>query len=101
MTASSRSSSKPRCRDSSTNTGLPGSVVSHITNGTVTSTNAYGLADLETGRAMSSDMVFEFGSCGKILTAWATMKLVEWGAIDLDTPVNDYLDRLQVESRSY
>ena len=80
---------------------VSGSVVSHITNGTVTSTNAYGLADLETGRAMSPDMVFEFGSCGKILTAWAAMKLVERGAIDLDTPVNEYLDRLQIESRLY
>ena len=81
--------------------GVPGSVVSFITNGTVVWTNAYGMADLEAGTAMSPDMVFEFGSCGKILTAWATMKLVERGAIDLDTPVNDYLDRLQIESDPY
>jgi len=80
---------------------VSGSVVSHITNGTVTWTKAYGLADVETSTAMDPDMVFEFGSCGKILTAWATMKLVEWGAVDLDTPVNEYLDRLQVESRLY
>lgn len=78
--------------------GVSGSVVSQITRGTVASTYAYGLANIETGRAMSPDMVFEFGSCGKVLTAWATMKLVEWGAIDLDTPVNAYLDRLQIES---
>lgn len=78
--------------------GVPGSVVSFIENGTVVWTNAYGLADLETGTAMSPDMVFEFGSCGKVLTAWASMKLVERGAIDLDTPVNEYLDRLQIES---
>ena len=81
--------------------GVAGSVVSHIANGTVAWTNAYGLADVEKGTAMRPDMVFEFGSCGKILTAWATMKLVEWGAIDLDTSVNDYLDRLQIESRQY
>jgi CubicO group peptidase (beta-lactamase class C family) len=78
--------------------GVPGSVVSFIENGTVARTNAYGMADLDARTAMSADMVFEFGSCGKILTAWATMKLVERGAIDLDRPVNEYLDRLQIES---
>ncbi|HEX2421158.1 MAG TPA: serine hydrolase domain-containing protein [Acidimicrobiia bacterium] len=81
--------------------GVPGSVVSFIENGNVVWTTAYGMADLEAGTAMSTDMVFEFGSCGKILTAWATMKLVEQGAIDLDGPVNDYLDRLQIESDIY
>jgi CubicO group peptidase (beta-lactamase class C family) len=64
-------------------------------------TNAYGLADLDARTAMSTDMVFEFGSCGKILTAWAAMKLVEREAIDLDTPANEYLDRLQIESPLY
>ena len=81
--------------------GVPGSVVAMIGNGTVIWTNAYGVSDIEAGTAMRSDMVFEFGSCGKILTAWATMKLVERGAIDLDTPVNEYLDRFQIESTSY
>ena len=81
--------------------GVPGTVVSYISNGTVAWTNAYGVADRETGTAMTPDMVFEFGSCGKILTAWATMKLVELGAIDLNTPVNEYLDRLQIDSDRY
>jgi CubicO group peptidase (beta-lactamase class C family) len=78
--------------------GVPGSVVSFIANGVVVWTNAYGLADLEAGTAMSPEMVFNFGSCGKVLTAWAAMKLVERGAIDLDTAANEYLDRLQIES---
>jgi CubicO group peptidase (beta-lactamase class C family) len=81
--------------------GVPGSVVSFISDGAVAWTNAYGLADVEAGTAMSPDMVFEFGSCGKILTAWATMKLVEAGAIDLDVPVNEYLKRLKIESDRY
>jgi len=81
--------------------GVPGSVVSFISNGIVVWTNPYGMADLEAGAAMSPDRVFEFGSCGKILTAWATMKLVERGAIDLDTSANEYLDRLQIESGLY
>ena len=81
--------------------GVPGSVVAMIGNGAVIWANAYGVSDIEAGTAMRSDMVFEFGSCGKILTAWATMKLVERGAIDLDTPVNEYLDRFQIESTLY
>jgi CubicO group peptidase (beta-lactamase class C family) len=81
--------------------GVSGSVVSFIENGAVDWTIPYGMADLEAGTPMSAQMVFQFGSCGKILTAWATMKLVERGVIDLDTPVNEYLDRLQIESGQY
>ncbi|HKY48038.1 MAG TPA: serine hydrolase domain-containing protein [Acidimicrobiia bacterium] len=92
---------EPRMPDLLAEFGVPGSVVSLIADGVVVGTQAYGLADLETGSPMSPDMVFGFGSCGKILTAWAVMKLVEGGVIDLDAPVNDYLDRFQIESTLY
>jgi hypothetical protein len=50
---------------------------------------------------MGPEMVFNFGSCGKMITAGAVMRLVEAGAIDLDAPVNRYLRRWQVESAAY
>jgi CubicO group peptidase (beta-lactamase class C family) len=81
--------------------GVPGSVISYIDDGAVAWTRAYGLADVSTGTAMSSDMVFEFGSCGKVITAWAAMLLVERGLIDLDAPVNSYLKRWQIESDEF
>jgi len=40
--------------------------------GEVTWTRAYGTADLATGRPMEPNMVFNFGSCGKVLTAWVS-----------------------------
>ena len=81
--------------------GVSGSVVAFIDDGAVIGTTAYGLADAESGHAMRPDMVFEFGSCGKIITAWAVMKLVEDGLVDLDVPVNDYLQRMQIDSPEY
>ena len=81
--------------------GVPGSVVSFIDDGAVVGTTAYGLADVESNEALRPDMIFEFGSLGKILTAWATMELVEDGLVDLDAPVNDYLQRMQIDSSDY
>jgi CubicO group peptidase (beta-lactamase class C family) len=81
--------------------GVPGSVISYIDDGAVAWTRAFGLADVSTGTPMSPDMVFEFGSCGKVITAWATMVLVELGQIDLDAPVNSYLERWQIESDEF
>ncbi|MCB0232039.1 MAG: beta-lactamase family protein, partial [Anaerolineae bacterium] len=81
--------------------GVPGSVVSYIENGEVVWTQAYGMADVGSGRAMQPDMLLEHGSNGKALTAWAVMKLVEQGKVDLDAPVNSYLKRWQVTSDRY
>src|SRR5687768_12456542 len=50
---------------------VPGAVVSYIKNGGVAWTKAFGLADLKTGSPMRPDMVFNHGSDGKVLTAWA------------------------------
>lgn len=81
--------------------GVSGSVVGLIEDGDVAWTHAYGLADISSGTPMNSEMVFEFGSLGKILTAWTVMRLAEAGKIDLDLPVNGYLRRWQIESGLY
>jgi CubicO group peptidase (beta-lactamase class C family) len=81
--------------------GVPGSVVAAIEDGDVAWARAYGLADVSEGTPMGPEMVFNFGSCGKMITAWAIMRLVEEGEVDLDAPVNRYLRRWQVESATY
>jgi CubicO group peptidase (beta-lactamase class C family) len=81
--------------------GVSGSVVAAIEDGDVAWARAYGLADVAEGTPMEPEMVFNFGSCGKMITAWAIMRLVEAGQIDLDAPVNRYLRRWQVESAAY
>ena len=80
---------------------VPGTVVARISNGDVVWTQAYGLADVESVMPMRSDMLFEFGSTGKVITAWAVMRLVEQGKVDLDAPVNQYLKRWQIRSDEF
>jgi CubicO group peptidase (beta-lactamase class C family) len=80
---------------------VPGAVVSYIKNGEVTWTKAFGVANLQTGTPMRPDMVFNHGSNGKVMTAWALMRLVEAGKVELDAPVNRYLKRWQLRSTRF
>ena len=80
---------------------VPGAVVSYIKNGEVAWTKAFGLANLETGTPMRPDMVFNHGSNGKVMTAWALMRLVQAGKVELDAPVNRYLKRWQIRSTKF
>src|SRR5262245_32332384 len=80
---------------------VPGAVVSYIKNGEVAWTKAFGVANLQTGTPMRPDMVFNHGSNGKVMTAWALMRLVEAGKVDLDAPANRYLKRWQIRSTKF
>jgi CubicO group peptidase (beta-lactamase class C family) len=80
---------------------VPGAVVSYIKNGEVVWTKAFGVADLQTGTPMRTDMVFNHGSNGKVMTAWAMMRLVESGKVELDAPANRYLKRWQIRSTTF
>ncbi|MCW5854274.1 MAG: beta-lactamase family protein, partial [Anaerolineae bacterium] len=81
--------------------GVPGTVVASIQNGAVVWTKAYGVANRATGEPMRPDMVFEHGSNGKALTAWAILRLVEQGKVGLDAPANQYLKRWQIPSNEF
>src|SRR6478672_8663803 len=80
---------------------VPGAVVSCIRNGEVAWTKAFGLADLRTSSPMRPNMVLNHGSDGKVLTAWAMMRLVEAGKVELDAPANRYLKRWQIRSTRF
>ena len=80
---------------------VPGAVVSCIKNGEVAWTKAFGVADVRTRSPMRPDMVFNHGSDGKVLTAWAMMRLVEAGKVELDAPANRYLKRWQIRSTKF
>lgn len=49
----------------------------------------YGYADQEAGLEASADTPFRAGSVSKLFTALATMRLVEEGQLDLETPLSD------------
>ena len=80
---------------------VPGAVVSYIKEGEVAWTKAFGVANLQTGTPMRPDMVFNHGSNGKVMTAWALMRLVEAGKVELDGPANRYLKRWQIRSTTF
>jgi len=48
---------------------------------------------LSIGNAVDQDTLFQVASLSKWLTAWGVMTLVEAGRLDLDAPVDDYLER--------
>jgi CubicO group peptidase (beta-lactamase class C family) len=48
---------------------------------------------LSIGDAVDQDTLFQVASLSKWLTAWGVMTLVEAGRLDLDAPVDDYLER--------
>ena len=50
---------------------------------------------------MQTNMVFNHGSDGKVLTGWGIMRLVEQGKISLDAPANRYLKRWQIRSSKF
>jgi methyl acetate hydrolase len=55
---------------------------------------AFGLADVATGRPLTSDAMFRIASMTKPVTSVAMMQLVEQGRIGLDDPAEKYLPEL-------
>jgi CubicO group peptidase (beta-lactamase class C family) len=75
---------------------VPGCALALIEDRAVTEVKVYGLADKETGAAVTPETVFSLQSISKPFAAWAVMSLVEAGRIDLDAPVTRYLRRWRV-----
>ncbi|MDR9367096.1 MAG: serine hydrolase domain-containing protein [Balneolaceae bacterium] len=70
---------------------IPGVSVVLVQGGERVWGEAYGYADLTTGRRITTDTVCRVESISKSVTAWGAMKLVEEGRIGLDEPVYRYL----------
>lgn len=56
---------------------------------------------MSTGEPVDGSSVYQVASLGKWITAWGVMVLVEDGAIDLDTPISDYLTRWQLPESTF
>ena len=73
---------------------VPG-VVALITNRErVLYRSAFGVADVATGRPLTSDALFRIASMTKPITSVALMQLVEQGRLGLDDPAEKYLPEL-------
>lgn len=77
---------------------VPGLVLSVVRDGELLFAKGWGLADIETGRAMDPERtIVRVASISKLVTATAAMQLVAEGKLDLHADVNDYLEAFQIE----
>lgn len=73
------------------NFNVPGLNISLIKNYQKVWSKAFGYADIETKREMTTDTYCRLESISKSVTAWGIMKLAEQKKIKLDEPVTNYL----------
>lgn len=70
---------------------IPGASIAVIKNFKIDWAKSYGLADTILKKTASNQTVYSAGSVSKLLMAFAAMRLVEQGRINLDSPINNYL----------
>ena len=71
---------------------IPGLAVGVARDGRVTLARGYGFADLAARRPVTRDSMFHIASVTKPVTATVVMQLVEQGHMQLDDPVDPFLD---------
>ncbi|MGD9906075.1 MAG: serine hydrolase domain-containing protein [Vicinamibacterales bacterium] len=77
-----------------TASGAPGAIVTVVSGDTVVWTRAYGVANIETGAAITADTLFQIGSVTKTFTAAAVLAASAQGVVALDRPVRTYIPGL-------
>ncbi len=70
---------------------VPGLSMAIVKNGAVSWHHSWGVKDASTGAPVDDETIFEAASLSKPVFAYAVMKLVDAGVIDLDTPIAHYL----------
>jgi CubicO group peptidase (beta-lactamase class C family) len=72
---------------------VPGVSIAIIQRGRIAWARGFGVADERTGKAVTTDTVFEACSMSKPILALVAMQLVQEGRLDLDRPLVAYLGR--------
>jgi CubicO group peptidase (beta-lactamase class C family) len=70
---------------------IPGLSIAVVSDGKVAWSRAFGVKNSETKEPVDDNTVFEAASLSKPVFAYAVLKLVEMGKLDLDTPLTKYL----------
>ena len=73
---------------------VPGLSVALIRHGDIVWHRGFGVTNAQTGTLVTDDTVFEAASLSKSVFAYAVLKLVDRGVIDLDRPLERYLPGL-------
>ena len=71
---------------------IPGLVIGVSHNGKEVWTRGFGYANIEQLSPIHSESVMRIASISKSITMLLVAKLVEEGKLDLDKPINEYLD---------
>lgn len=71
--------------------GVPGLSIALVRNGELAWQRGFGIKSAKTKEPVDDDTVFEAASLSKPVFAYAVLKLVDAGKIDLDKPLNQYL----------
>src|SRR5215471_12239255 len=77
---------------------VPGLSIAVIRDAQVMWCRGFGVANVETRQPVDDNSVFEAASLSKPVFAYAVLKLVDAGKLDLDTPLTRYLPGAYVEN---
>jgi CubicO group peptidase (beta-lactamase class C family) len=75
--------------------------VALVHDGELVWSGAYGVRDAATAEPMQPDDLLQVASVSKSVTAYAVMRLVQDGLLDLDAPIGDYLSRWQLPDSTH
>ena len=76
---------------------IPGLTIAVIRDGKLFWSKGFGVKSARTNEPVTEDTIFEAASLTKPFFAYAAMKMVESGKIDLDRPLIEYLPREAIE----
>src|SRR4051812_15603995 len=71
--------------------GIPGLAIAYLEKGKVEWTKGFGTRSVDNHAAVDANTVFEAASLSKPVVAYATLKLVDAGMLDLDKPLKNYI----------
>jgi CubicO group peptidase (beta-lactamase class C family) len=75
-------------------TNTPGATIAIVSGDRVVYAKGFGVANVETGAPVSTDMLFRLGSTTKMFTGAALVTLAAQGKIKLDEPIGTYVNGL-------
>jgi len=76
---------------------IPGLQVAVVRDGKVVWEKSYGIKNAATGTPVTEETIFEAASLTKPFFAYAVMKMVDEGLIDLDKPLHTFFTREEIE----
>jgi len=81
--------------------GVPGVSIAVIKDNKIAWSKSYGIMDKESKQPVTHQTLFQAGSISKPVSAYAALRVVESGKIDLDTDVNTYLKSWHLPENEY